>query len=296
MKRILLFSLCLYTFSFETKAQEEHPLTDSFIAERDSAYSLYLSSATSQTFDPSNTISDYTPYLQDGFQIYNTFVLQSLLYSWQLENGNSYYQLNDTGYYNLDDSTVWFYKVSEYTVRKKYMDQVINNNIVYSNVYLYNIREFVINKSSAIDSPWRTQNDYYLITDNADAILSSYIFSRDVFSSALGLSLKILNPGGIGKPGKSPVNNEPETEAVIYPNPAASEKVVLDLYNIREDEEMVITITDMAGKVCRKEIVNIQSGRFVSKTISVGNMPAGVYMVQLVSASVNMSKKLSVIH
>ncbi len=79
-------------------------------------------------------------------------------------------------------------------------------------------------------------------------------------------------------------------DILIYPNPNNTESVTISISQLDENP-MTITMTDISGKIILKEVGMI--GQNIAN-INYGSVPAGVYLINVNSNSINETKKLIV--
>lgn len=85
--------------------------------------------------------------------------------------------------------------------------------------------------------------------------------------------------------------NEFVSNLAVYPNPASGYTQVK--FNLDEQSEVTIALFNLLGKQVYAETSVMQSG-FVSKTLQLGNLAGGVYMLRIASEKGNVARRLIV--
>ena len=80
----------------------------------------------------------------------------------------------------------------------------------------------------------------------------------------------------------------------VYPNPASD--IVNLNFALPANQPATITLSDMTGRTVSSISVNATTGNNNNISIPVANIPAGMYLVQLQSASGNITRKVSIAH
>ena len=87
---------------------------------------------------------------------------------------------------------------------------------------------------------------------------------------------------------------EPVNSLSVYPNPA-SDMINVD-FNVSGNQPATITLSDLIGRTIMTSSVNSTSKGNNTINIPVANIPGGIYVIQLHTATGNITRKVSIAH
>ena len=158
--------------------------------------------------------------------------------------------------------------------------EVIKLGVAYApqNSYKFKAEEFDIANGVKL-----YLHDNYL--NKTEEIKPGFEYSFDVTSDTLSQGDKRFQINMIGEPASVNDKNM-STQIQLAPNPATNEVAVT--YQ-KIEGTAIVRLTNLVGQVLQQQVVNAETGKIV---FSLGNIPAGIYIVELQSNNARFTEKL----